>query len=130
MPVSMAISPAGCGISKSQGGGLTVAEKKETAIQNAIRAVLSDAGIVRRNNVGIFFTAYGARIAIGLPGEPDLTLFTKTGKTIFIEIKTPTGRQSEKQRHFQKLVEGYGFRYVVMRSVEDAKRLLREVQNE
>ena len=119
-----------------------MAEKKETAIQNAIRAVLSDAGIVRRNNVGIFFTAYGARIAIGLPGEPDLTLFTKTGKTIFIEIKTPTGRQrncgkwkkrsrqSEKQRHFQKLVEGYGFRYVVMRSVEDAKRLLREVQNE
>lgn len=107
-----------------------MAEKKETAIQNAIRTVLSDAGIVRRNNVGIFFTAYGARIAIGLPGEPDLTLFTKTGKTIFIEIKTPTGRQSEKQRHFQKLVEGYGFRYVVMRSVEDAKRLLREVQNE
>lgn len=107
-----------------------MAEKKETAIQNAIRAVLSDAGIVRRNNVGIFFTAYGARIAIGLPGEPDLTLFTKTGKTIFIEIKTPTGRQSKKQRHFQKLVEGYGFRYVVMRSVEDAKRLLREVQNE
>lgn len=107
-----------------------MAAKKETAIQNAIRVALSEIGIVRRNNVGVYFTKYGAPIVIGIPGEPDLTLFTKTGKTIFIEIKTPTGRQSAKQKHFQMLIESYGFRYVIMRSVEDAKILIREVRNE
>ena len=107
-----------------------MAEKKETALQNAIRAVLSDAGIVCRNNVGVYLTRNGTPITIGIPGEPDLTLFTKTGETIFIEIKTPTGRQSAKQKHFQKVVESYGFRYIIMRSVEDAKKLIQEVQNE
>lgn len=107
-----------------------MAAKKETAIQNAIRVALSDIGIVRRNNVGVYLTSYGKPIYIGIPGEPDLTLFTRTGETIFIEIKTPTGRQSAEQRHFQKVVEGYGFRYIIMRSVEDAEKLIREVQNE
>lgn len=105
-------------------------QKNETAIQNVIRAVLSEIGIVRRNNVGTYLTPYGKPIVIGIPGEPDLTLFTKTGETIFIEIKTPTGRQSEKQKHFQKVVESYGFRYIIMRSVEDAKKLIQEVRNE
>lgn len=104
--------------------------KNETQIQNAIRAVLSEIGIVRRNNVGTYLTPYGKPIVIGIPGEPDLTLFTKTGETIFIEIKTPTGRQSDKQKHFQKVVESYGFRYMIMRSVEDAKKLISEVKHE
>lgn len=124
-----ATSPAGCGISRNQGGGL-VAQKDETAIQNAIRAELSKAGIVRRNNVGTFFTAYGNPIVIGLPGEADLTLFCRGGHTVFIEIKTPTGRQSAKQKHFQMLVESLGFRYIIMRSVEDAHRFIEEVDNE
>lgn len=103
-------------------------QKEETKLQNAIRAALSEIGIVRRNNVGVFFTAYGNPVNIGIPGEPDLTLFTNSGQTIFIEIKTAKGRQSTKQRHFQKVVEGYGFRYIIMRSVDDAKRLIREVK--
>ena len=107
-----------------------MAQKEETAIQNAIRAELSKIGIVRRNNVGTFLTAYGNPIVIGLPGEADLTLFYSTGKTVFIEIKTPTGRQSAKQKHFQKLVESLGFRYIIMRSVEDARAFIREVENE
>lgn len=106
-----------------------MAQKSETAIQNNIRAVLSEVGIVRRNNVGTFFTASGIPIAVGIPGEPDLTLFTKTGNTIFIEIKTPTGRQSKKQKHFQEVVERYGFRYIIMRSVEDAKKFISEVKD-
>lgn len=105
-----------------------MAAKKETGLQNDIRVALSDIGIVRRNNVGVYFTAYGSPIRIGIPGEPDLTLFTKTGQTIFIEIKTPTGRQSAKQRHFQKVVESYGFRYIIMRSIDDAQKLIREVK--
>ena len=104
--------------------------KKETVLQNDIRVVLSDAGLVRRNNVGTFYTAKGIPIAIGLPGEPDLTLFTRTGITIFIEIKTPTGKQSKKQKHFQELIESYGFAYIILRSVDQAKLLVQEVQDE
>ena len=107
-----------------------MAQKKETKLQNDIRSELSKAGIVRRNNVGTFFTAYGNPIVIGLPGEADLTLFCRGGHTVFIEIKTPTGRQSAKQKHFQMLVESLGFRYIIMRSVEDARRLIEEVDNE
>lgn len=106
-----------------------MAVKKETKLKNVIRAALSEIGIVRRNYAGVYFTAYGSPIHIGIPGEPDLTLFTKNGQTIFIEIKTPTGRQSADQRHFQKVVEGYGFRYLIIRSVEDAKKLIREVED-
>ena len=104
--------------------------EKETTIQNAIRAVLSDAGIVRRNNVGTFITANGTPIVIGIPGESDLTLFTRTGQTIFIEVKTPVGRQSKKQKHFQNVVESFGFRYMIMRSVGDAKKLLDELDQQ
>lgn len=98
-------------------------QKRETSLQNAIRAELSQVGIVRRNNVGTFFTAYGSPIKIGLPGEADLTLFTYGGKTIFIEVKTPNGRQSQDQKHFERVITAYGFEYIVMRSVEEAKAL-------
>ena len=107
-----------------------VAQKDETAIKNAIRAELSRVGIVRRNNVGTFLTVNGVPIATGLPGESDLTLFLPGGETYFIEIKTPTGRQSKRQKHFQQLVESYGFTYIIMRSVEDAREFIREVENE
>ena len=105
-------------------------EKEETKIQNAIRAELSRAGIVRRNNVGTFLTMYGTPISIGLPGEPDLTLFCRGGKTYFIEIKTPTGKQSKQQKRFQQAVERLGFEYIIMRSLDDVREFIREVENE
>lgn len=104
-------------------------EKEETKLQNAIRAELSRIGIVRRNNVGTFLTAYGKPIAIGLPGEADLTLFAKGGKTVFIEIKTAAGRQNKQQKAFEKRVKELGFEYVIMRSLDDAREFIREVEN-
>ena len=104
-----------------------MANKGETLLQNAIRAELSQVGIVRRNNVGTFLTQYGVPVAIGLPGESDLTLFLHGGQTIFVEVKTPNGRQSARQRHFQEVIESYGFRYVILRSLEDARKVIEEV---
>ena len=104
--------------------------KEETEIQNAIRVALSEIGIVRRNNVGTFITPYGAPIAIGIPGESDLTLFCHGGRTIFIEVKTPTGRQSKQQKRFQAAVERLGFEYKIMRSVEDAEEFIKNVRND
>lgn len=104
--------------------------KEETEIQNAIRVELSKIGIVRRNNVGTFYTPDGRPITIGIPGEADLTLFQKGGKVIFIETKTPTGKQSKKQKHFQNVVERLGYMYVIMRSVGDAEKYVEKVENE
>lgn len=75
----------------------------------------------------MFLTAYGAPINIGLPGEADLTLFAKGGRTYFIEIKTPKGRQSKQQKQFQKAVEKLGFSYIIMKSVDDAKRFIEKM---
>ena len=75
-------------------------------------------------------TAYGKPIAVGLPGEADLTLYYKGGKTVFIEIKTPTGRQSKQQRAFEKRVKELGFTYLIMRSLDDVREFIKEVEDE
>ena len=84
-------------------------QKQETAIQNAIRAELSQVGIVRRNNVGTYITPYGAPIKIGIPGEADLTLFAYGGKTIFIEVKTNKGKQHA--LHSRRYPQAFSARY-------------------
>lgn len=103
---------------------------KETQIQNDIRVALSELGIVRRNNVGMFLTPDGRPIAIGIPGESDLTLFCKGGRTVFIEIKTASGRQSKKQKNFQAAVERLGYEYIIMRSAHDAQKYIEKVKND
>ncbi len=45
------------------------------------------------------------------------------GRCIFVEIKSPTGRQSEVQKHFQALVEDSGFEYILARGIEDVEHL-------
>ncbi len=102
--------------------------KEETEIQNAIRVKLSEIGFVRRNNVGKFYTPDGRPITIGIPGEADLTLFQNGGKTVFIEVKTDAGRQSKIQRKFQAAVERLGYEYIIMRSVDDARRYIEKVK--
>ena len=123
-----ATNPDGFTINKNQGVGSM--GKEETEIQNAIRVVLSEIGIVKRNNVGTFYTFDGRPIAIGIPGEADLTLFQNGGKTVFIEVKTPKGKQNKWQKHFQNVVERRGYEYIIMRSVDDARRYIKDVKHE
>lgn len=40
-------------------------------------------------------------------------------RVVFVELKTNIGRQREKQKEFQSIVEGLGFEYYVIRSVEE-----------
>lgn len=98
--------------------------KEETKLQNAIRAALSEYGFVRRNNVGTFLTAYGTPITLGVPGESDLTVFCRGGRTIFLEVKTPAGRQSKTQKRFEEYIKSLGYEYYVVRSVEDALKIV------
>jgi len=45
-------------------------------------------------------------------------------KALFFEVKTDDGKQSEKQRWFQKLVELLGFEYYLVRNIEDFKKIV------
>ena len=61
---------------------------KETALQNAIRVALSSEGCaVFRRNHGLYYTADGRPVKIGVDGEADLSGHTQTGRAWYIEVK-------------------------------------------
>lgn len=76
-------------------------------------------------------------------GVPDLLLFvpaqyhtTVDGHAIIIqthsyhglgiEMKTKTGRQSQEQKDFQKMFEAAGYKYVIVRTLEEFKSVVNE----
>jgi len=59
-----------------------------------------------------------------LSGVSDLIIL-QPNKCIFIEVKTSTGKQSDKQKDFEQMVKDLGFEYFVVRSLEDFKSLLK-----
>lgn len=62
----------------------------------------------------------GQFIRLGLlAGVSDLVILYR-GKTIFMEVKAPTGKQSPAQMRFQAKVEAQGFLYCIVRSVEES----------
>lgn len=50
--------------------------------------------------------------------------------TIFFEVKTEKGKQSEAQKEFQKLCDVKKVRYVVLRSIEDGEKFLHQLKIE
>ena len=59
--------------------------------------------------------------AMGLrAGASDLVVLGNDLKIWFIEVKDDKGKQSEKQKDFQKEVESRGFTYLLFRSLDDA----------
>lgn len=86
---------------------------REVDIQNAIRDQLRWHGwFVIRHQQGLG----------SLKGLSDLTAL-KDGQTVYIEVKTPTGRLSEYQEQFKAEIESRGGLYIVARSVDDVKNL-------
>lgn len=63
-----------------------------------------------------------------LPGASDLILQTHK-ETIYIEVKTYKGFQSQEQKDFQKRVEDLGFKYWLVRSVEDVLDKIKLITN-
>ena len=58
-----------------------------------------------------------------LKGLSDLSAI-KDGKTIYIEVKTERGIQSEYQKEFQYNIELHGGTYILARSINDIKKYL------
>ncbi len=65
----------------------------------------------------VFYHLQGLGSYLGLP---DLQA-VKDGRTIYIEIKRPCGRQSSKQKKFQQDLETAGGVYILARKIEDLK---------
>ena len=59
-----------------------------------------------------------------LSGVSDLIVVLK-GKVIFVEVKNDVGKQSEKQIKFQQQVENLGFKYYLVRNLEDFKKCIK-----
>ena len=61
-----------------------------------------------------------------LAGAPDLLIITPDGRTNFLEVKAPDGRQSDAQKAFQARCAIVGVHYRVVRSISEAEEVLRE----
>lgn len=105
----------------------------ESQLQDAIRLELGrDPDLVLwRNNVGMAWMRNGSpvRFGVGGPGASDLVGVYR-GRAVFVEIKTPIGRQTPEQKMFQQLVERKSGIYVVLRSVDDARAWLLSLRQE
>ena len=53
-----------------------------------------------------------------MPGVSDLIVLAK-GRVLFVEMKSPKGRQTRYQKEFQARVEDMGFKYAVCHSVKE-----------
>ena len=100
----------------------------EHEIQNAIRAALAPYAVIFRANVGRGLTADGRYFSTGLPaGFSDLFGVRKSdGKAVFIEVKTASGRVSQKQYNFLSEMRRNGAVAGVCRSPEEAVKLITE----
>lgn len=101
---------------------------EEHKIQNEIRVALSAFCVVFRVNVGSGYTTDGRHFSTGVPaGFSDLFGVRSTdGRAVFIEVKTPKGRVSKKQKNFLEQMQKNGAIAGVCRSVEDAIKLVTE----
>jgi hypothetical protein len=53
-------------------------------------------------------------------GAPDLLVFSRTGRQVFIELKTQKGRLRESQKAFAARLTSYDVAHGVARTLEDA----------
>ena len=63
-------------------------------------------------------------------GAPDFLgvyLLAKIPIMFAFEIKSPTGKQSESQKNWQKQAEGFGINYFIIKSWEDAESAVQKV---
>lgn len=58
-------------------------------------------------------------------GVSDLIVILPNGTLIFVELKTETGKQSEKQKDFQKRVNDLGYEYLLIRNLEEFKLIIK-----
>jgi hypothetical protein len=82
------------------------------------------AGMVKAEKGDILIKS-GYPVRFGLPGSADiLGLISPSGRLIAIEVKTETGKQSEQQKAFAKMIKRMGGVYILARSADEAVKKL------
>lgn len=66
-------------------------------------------------------------VSPGTPGVPDRIIITKTGRIIFAELKTETGRLSKIQRYVVGEMQKRGADVRVIKGLDSVKELLKEI---
>jgi DNA-binding response OmpR family regulator len=97
-------------------------KRREAEIQAAIVKTLSKLGFVVIH-IPNQATRGRQRYSGLLSGAPDLIVIGDK-KIWFMEVKTEEGRQSPKQRLVQAMLEEKGFEYHIVRSVDDAIKVV------
>ena len=59
--------------------------------------------------------------ATGLRAGVSDLIIIQDRTTLFVELKKPTGKQSKEQLEFEKIVTALGFKYYVVRSLDEFK---------
>jgi len=103
----------------------------EHKIQNEIILKLSENGChIFRSNAGKIRTENGRTIMLFPKGFPDLCGYRDSdGKFICIEVKNKTGRLRHDQEQFAVMIKNFPVLYGVARSVEDALRIVEEIND-
>jgi len=81
----------------------------ESAILHGVRDHLRGQGYLVIRNVAGIGTHSGLSDLLALKG----------GVTLYVEVKTASGRLSDAQERFRRDVQAHGGRYIVVRSVDD-----------
>ncbi len=97
-------------------------KRREAEIQAAIVKALSRLGflVIHVPNQA---TRGKHRYSGLLPGAPDLIVIGNK-RIYFMEVKTEDGRQSPKQKMVQAMLEERGFDYCIVRSIDDALKVV------
>ena len=101
---------------------------KESDIQSSIRLALNPYAIIFRVNSGKVRMQDGRYFDSGVPnGYSDLSGFRRSdGKAIFLEIKTEKGKLRKEQIHFLDEMNKYPVIASVVRSAEEAVKIVME----
>jgi len=97
----------------------------QTAIQDYLQLLENQGRLVYiKNNSGAIPVQgkFGRQrfVRFGKKGSSDFLAFMN-GYTLFLEVKAPKGRQSKFQKAFQQMVEGQGFEYHIVYSVDEVE---------
>ena len=93
---------------------------REVEIQRDILHYLATRTDLRawRQNTGVAY--YENRpVKFGVHGAADISGILNTGTRLEIEVKTPSGSQSQAQKRYQDMITKFGGIYILARCVED-----------
>ena len=68
-----------------------------------------------------------AKIPESQKGAPDLMVYLPGGRTVFVEVKSDCGAQSPDQKQWQRRHEKLGFKYILVRKLEDLTEVINPI---